>query len=91
MIKSFRSAKTRKLFDGESVRAFVGIEVQARRRLMHLNAAKSLPDLRLLGGDLHPLQGDRAGQWAIKVMGGWRLVFKFADGDAYDVELVDYH
>lgn len=45
-----------------------------------------LPGLRL-----HPLKGDRAGQWSVSVTGNWRIVFRFADGEAVDVDLVDYH
>ena len=40
---------------------------------------------------LHPLKGDRAGQWSVSVTGNWRIVFRFADGEAVDVDLVDYH
>ena len=46
----------------------------------------NLPGLRL-----HPLKGDRTGQWSVSVSGNWRIVFRFADGEVVDVDLVDYH
>jgi toxin HigB-1 len=64
----------------------------ARQRLAELNAAPSLnalSPLRSVG--LHKLKGDRAGSWAIKINGPWRIVFRFKDGNAHDVEIVDYH
>ena len=60
--------------------------------LAALNAAKSLQDLSPLRSvGLHKLSGDRKGQWAMTVSGPWRICFRFADGDAHDVEIVDYH
>jgi proteic killer suppression protein len=59
---------------------------------VELNAAPSLnavTPLRSVG--LHKLKGDRAGYWAIKINGPWRIVFRFKDGNAYEVEIVDYH
>ncbi len=56
-----------------------------------LDAAASPNDLALPGLDLHPLKGDRAGYWAVKVSANWRVVFRFEDGDVVDVDLVDYH
>lgn len=57
-----------------------------------LNAAVTLEDLRALPGNrLEKLRGDRAGEWSIRVTGQWRLCFQWKDGDAYQVELVDYH
>ena len=66
-------------------------EALARQRLNELNAAPSLralPPLRCVG--LHKLKGDRAGCWAIRVDGPWRIVFRFEDGNAHGVEIVDY-
>lgn len=60
--------------------------------LLALNVAKSLQDLSPLRSvGLHKLKGDRAGQWAMTVNARWRICFVFADGDAHDVEIVDYH
>jgi proteic killer suppression protein len=64
----------------------------ARQRLAELNAAPSLEALKALKSiGLHKLKGDRAGYWAVRVNGPWRIVFRFRTGDAYDVEIVDYH
>jgi proteic killer suppression protein len=60
--------------------------------LLALNVARSLSDLSPLASvGLHKLKGDRAGQWAMTVNGPWRICFEFRRGDAFDVEVVDYH
>ena len=59
--------------------------------LADLDDARKPSDLDLPGYRLHPLKGDRNGFWSISISGNWRVVFRFDDGDAYDVELVDYH
>ena len=60
--------------------------------LLALNAAKSLKDLSPLKSvGLHKLKGDRRGRWAMSVNGPWRICFEFRKGDAYNVEIVDYH
>ncbi|MGI2904195.1 type II toxin-antitoxin system RelE/ParE family toxin [Tolypothrix sp. VBCCA 56010] len=56
-----------------------------------MDSALILEDIRLPGYDLHELKGDRKGTWSIKVSANWRITFKFEDGDAYDVNLEDYH
>lgn len=62
------------------------------RKLVALDAAESLDDLRIPPGNrLEQLRGDRAGQYSIRVNDQWRVCFRWRDGDAYDVELVDYH
>jgi len=60
--------------------------------LSALNAARKLDDIsRLRSVGLHKLSGDRSDQWAIRVNGPWRIAFRFDDGDAFEVEIVDYH
>ena len=59
--------------------------------LADLDDACKPSDLDLPGYRLHPLKGDRNGFWSISISGNWRVVFRFDDGDVYDVELVDYH
>jgi len=60
--------------------------------LAALDSATSLDDLSPLKSvGLHKLKGDRKGQWAMTVNGPWRICFRFADGDAWDIEIVDYH
>jgi len=62
------------------------------RKLVALDAAETLDDLRVPPGNrLEKLTGDRTGQYSIRVNGQWRVCFRWHDGDAYDVELVDYH
>ncbi len=61
-------------------------------RLLQLNATTQLNDLRLPPSNrLEALRGDRAGQWSIRINNQWRVCFRFIDGDAFDVEIVDYH
>ena len=62
-----------------------------KRVLFLLDAAAGPNDLALPGLDLHPLKGDQAGFWAVKVSANWRVVFRFEDGDVVDVDFVDYH
>jgi proteic killer suppression protein len=92
MIRSVKGTATRQFIDAGNSK-FSGLDdVLARRRLAALNAASSLEalgGLRSVG--LHKLKGDRAGFWSIKVNAGWRIVFKFEDGHAVEVEIVDYH
>jgi toxin HigB-1 len=93
VIKSFRDRDTERLFDRHPVRRF-GPEVQkvALRKLRMLDAAESLEDLRVPPGNrLERLRGDRAGQHSVRINEQWRICFRWRDGDAYDVEIVDYH
>ena len=62
-----------------------------RRLLSDLDAAVQPRDVDLPGYRLHPLTGDRRGQWSVRVSGNWRIVFRFVNGEAVDVTLVDYH
>ena len=92
VIQSFRCADTEKLFRRVRVARFVNIESAARRRLDALAAATELADLLALPGNrLEGLKGDRAGQHSIRVNDQYRVCFRWKDGDAYDVEIVDYH
>ena len=92
MIRSIKGAATRQFVEVGKAK-FSGLDVDlARRRLSTLNAARKLDDLsRLRSVGLHKLSGDRAGFWAISVNGPWRIVFRFDAGDAFEVEIVDYH
>jgi proteic killer suppression protein len=64
----------------------------ARRKVVALDAAERLDDLRIPPGNrLEPLRGDRSGRRSVRVNGQWRIVFVWRDGDAHDVEIVDYH
>lgn len=93
MIRSFRDKDTARLFEREPVRRW-GADVQrtALRKLRILDAATSLEDLKSPPGNrLEKLAGDRAGQSSIRVNDQWRICFEWRGGDAYEVEIVDYH
>jgi proteic killer suppression protein len=92
VIQSFGDKDTERLFRDEPVRRFQAIERQARRKLLLIDAATTLHDLRVPPGNrLEALSGDRAGQHAIRINRQWRVCFLWRNGDAYDVEIVDYH
>lgn len=93
VIRSWRNAATRKVWGGERPNRFAGLDVdKAQELLVALDAATALSDLSPLRSvGLHKLKGDRRGQWAMSVNGPWRIVFRFRDGDAYEVEITDYH
>ena len=92
MIKGFRDRDTERLFHDEAVPRFGNIERAARRKLLLLHRAKTLLDLRVPPGNrLEALKGDRAGQHSIRINDQWRVCFRWLDGDALDVEIVDYH
>ncbi len=92
MIKSFACRETERLFNDKRVRRFQSFERQARRRLMVLHAAPSLNALMLNPGNMfHSLEGKRKGQYAIRVNKQWRVCFEWHEGNAFKVEIVDYH
>jgi len=92
MIRTFRGAKTRALFNDLDVPAFRSIERVARRKLLYLHQVKHLEDLRVPPGNrLEALKGGRKGQYSIRINDQWRICFVWKDKDAYDVEITDYH
>jgi toxin HigB-1 len=92
MIRSFKDAATKRLFGDEDVPRFRSIERQARRKLMLLHSAAALNDVRSPPGNrLEALKGDRAGQHSIRINDQWRICFRWREGGAEDVEIVDYH
>jgi len=93
VIKSFRGADTQKVFERQRVRRWsVELQRAALRKLLILDAAEELGDLRVPPGNrLERLSGDRAGQYSIRVNDQWRLCFEWRQGDAYAVEIADYH
>jgi toxin HigB-1 len=93
MIRSWRNSASRKVWDGERPNQFRGLDFDAATDLLlALNVAKSLRDLSPLSSvGLHKLKGDRKNQWAMTVNDSWRICFEFRKGDAYEVEIVDYH
>jgi proteic killer suppression protein len=92
MIRTFADKDTEALFHGNRVRRFVNMEAVARRKLVQINAAATLDFLRVPPGNrLEALKGDRAGQYSIRVNDQFRVCFRWRDGDALDVGIVDYH
>ena len=93
MIRSFRSKDTQSVFLGEFVKGLDGrIQQRAREKLKYLDSAADLRDLMVPpANQLEALKGDRKGQYSIRINKQWRVCFKWQDGDAFDVEIVDYH
>jgi proteic killer suppression protein len=93
MIKSFRSRETEKIWNGiRSKRLPQNIQQVARRKLRMLSNARSLHDLRVPPANrLEVLRGKRSGQHSIRINAQWRICFVWMDGDAVNVEIVDYH
>ena len=93
MIKTFADKRTQELFLTGNARRFpADVANRAVRKLEYVDLATSLDDLKVPPGNrLHRLEGDRKGQHSISVNEQWRICFWFEDGDAYDVEICDYH
>ena len=93
VIRSFANTDTGRFFAaGTSRRVPAEIRKRAAMRLLQLDAATRIEDLRPPPSNrLVPLPGDRAGQWSIRINDQWRVRFRFKDSDASDVEIVDYH
>ena len=93
MIQSFRDQATAQLFQRRLSRRFpTNLRGIAWRKLAVLNAAERLDDLRVPPGNrLEKLAGDREGQYSIRINERWRICFRWHEGNAYDVEITDYH
>lgn len=93
MIQTFADRDTERFYSaGESRRLPADIRKRAAMRLLQLNAATRIEDLRLPPSNrLEQLRGDRSGQWSMRINDQWRVCFRFKNGDAFDVEIVDYH
>ena len=92
VIKSFKHKGLKRFYETGST---TGIRSEHQKRLRvqlaALDTAQAIADMDIPGFRLHPLKGDRKGQWAIDVSRNWRLVFRFAEGNTYDVDYEDYH
>ncbi len=93
MIKLWATSRSRRFYEEGKISKFRSLNIDAADELLAaLDAATSLTDLSPLKSvGLHKLSGDRAGQWAMTVNGPWRICFRFKNGNAYDVEITDYH
>ena len=91
-ITSFKCQETQRLFTSGKTRQFANIQNVAERKLAQLEAATTLDFLRSPPGNrLERLSGERAGQYSIRINDQWRVCFAWRDGDAYEVEICDYH
>lgn len=92
MIESFRHRGLKRLYQHKD-RSGIGGDMLRRVEeiLSILDAAETISELDIPGYRLHPLTGPLKGLWSVRVTGNWRIVFRFEDGAAWDVDLVDYH
>jgi proteic killer suppression protein len=92
MIQGFKHKGLGRFFTDDDAR---GIQAQHAPRLARMldliDAAENIEELNLPGYALHPLKGDRKGEWSMKVSGNWRITFSFTKGNAFDLNLEDYH
>ncbi len=92
MIKGFKDKKTEKFFSGQEVKEFSSFRKVAERKLTMLDSASDLKDLRSPPGNrLEKLQGDRTGQYSIRINDQWRICFVWKVDGPYEVEITDYH
>ena len=92
MIRSFRCKDTADLFAGKTVVRWASMRGGAERKLQMVNRAARLDDLRIPPNNrLEALKRDRKGQHSIRINDQWRVCFRFDGGDAFDVEIVDFH
>lgn len=92
MIKSFSEKRTELFFNGEDIKEYRSFSTQLDRKLEMLDSAMVLSDLgRLPGNRLESLKGNRKEQYSIRINRQWRLCFQWNDGNAYKVEVTDYH
>ena len=92
MIRGFRDTEAEKIFRQQFSKKFQSVEKIALRKLIQLNRAVALRDLAAIPGDqLEALRGDRKGQHSIRINDRYHICFRWLDGDAFDVEITDYH
>ena len=93
MILSFACKETEKIFHGQRSRKLpTEIQTRARRKLMQIENAQALNDMRIPPSNrLEALSGDLAGYWSVRINRQWRLVFQWEDGNASEVQVMDYH
>jgi proteic killer suppression protein len=92
MIKRFRNKGLKRLYDTGSLQGIRPEHANRLRLIMaRLDASQSPQDMGLPGLNLHPLKGQHKGFWSVSVSGNWRVVFRFENSDAVDVDYLDYH
>ncbi len=92
MIKSFKDKDTLAIFEGKSVKKWVSFQNQIEKRLQILDMAMTIEDLMHLPSNrFEALKGNRKGQYSIRINLQWRICFRWIEGEAHDVEIIDYH
>lgn len=92
MIKGFRHKGLKKFFETGSKKGIQADHAQKlKRQLALLDSAEKPEDMDYPGWDLHPLKGELAKHWSVKINGNWRMTFLFENGDAYLIDYQDYH
>jgi proteic killer suppression protein len=92
MIRSIRHKGLKRLYEDDDARGVPAEQASKLRDILaRLDAARNPADMDLPGLRLHPLKGESQGFWAVTVRANWRVVFRFVDPDAFDVDYVDYH
>ena len=93
MIKSFRHKGLKRFFENNESKAVPSGQAQKIRDVLAaLDTTAEPGEVGLFPGwKLHPPKGDRKGFWSVTITGNWRMIFRFEDGDAYDLDLIDYH
>jgi toxin HigB-1 len=92
MIRSIKHKGLRRLFEDDDPRGVIPEHAEKLRDILaRLNAAREGADMGLAGFRLHPLKGALKGFWAVTVRANWRVIFRLAEGDASDVDYIDYH
>jgi proteic killer suppression protein len=92
VISSIRHKGLKRLYEDDDPSGVIVEHVNKLRDILaRLDAARSVADMDIPGFRLHPLKGDRKGMWAVTVRANWRVIFRFTDPDALDVDYLDYH
>lgn len=92
MVQSIRHKGLKRLYEEDDTRGVIAEHaVRLRDILARLDAAGTVTDVDLPGFRLHRLKGELKGFWSVTVRANWRVIFRFADGDALDVDYIDYH
>ena len=92
MIESFKHKGLRRLFENDDRSKLPSDMVETIEEILFaLDAAQDVQQMALPQYRLHPLKGDRKGFWSVRVQSNWRIIFRFEDGNALDVEFIDYH
>jgi proteic killer suppression protein len=92
VIRSIRHKGLNRLYEDDDHRGVIAEHlVRLRDILARLDAARAVTDMDMPGFRLHPLKGEMKGFWSVTVRANWRVIFRFADDDAFDVDYLDYH